>query len=373
MKTSDDFVHLHVRSEYTLLASTLRCRDLAEQTAGLGMPAVALTDRGTLAGLFEFQREARRAGIKPIPGYEACLAPGSRLDKKEIDGRARTTKLTLLAQNDRGWANLLKLANRGGLEGEYRGRPRIDRELLRAHAEGMICLTGGSAGPVGEWLAANQPDRARETLRELAGIYGRDNLFVEVHDHATAAGRRTREEFVALARELNLRLVATNDVRFLKRDDHAAHDILTCISRGKLVLEDDRPHFPAGMHLKSPAGMRAAFRDLPEACDATLEIAERCVAEPAEPDPDGHPARHHPRFPLPEGWRLQDSWREICHAGLEARYGARRVRRYHRLRRRLDFEIETLFAHGLADANSGNMPSPSRDWCAPRENTGPGS
>jgi len=148
MKTSDDFVHLHVRSEYTLLASTLRCRDLAEQTAGLGMPAVALTDRGTLAGLFEFQREARRAGIKPIPGYEACLAPGSRLDKKEIDGRARTTKLTLLAQNDRGWANLLKLANRGGLEGEYRGRPRIDRELLRAHAEGMICLTGGSAGPV---------------------------------------------------------------------------------------------------------------------------------------------------------------------------------------------------------------------------------
>ena len=312
------FVHLHLHTEYSTLDGAVRCKDVASRAAELGMPAVAMTDHGNLYGAIEFYEAVRRVGVKPILGCEIYLAPESLEHKKEIPGRKRATHLTLLAENNRGWENLVQLVTRGHLDGTYYGKPRVDREVLRAHAEGIICLSGCIAGPVNEWLLQGQRDRAREVLEELRDIFGRDNLYVELHDHGLEAQQEVRPQLIELARELELKPVAANDVHFLSRDDHEAHDVMICIGTGKLLFDENRMRYPAEVYFKSAEEMRELFQDIPEACENTLEIAERCNVTLSL---DATSSEKYPNFEAPGGMCRDAYIREQCFHGLEERYG----------------------------------------------------
>ena len=333
------FVHLHLHTEYSTLDGAVRCKDVAARAAELGMPAVAMTDHGNLYGAIEFYEAMRGAGVKPILGCEIYLAPESLDHKKEIPGRKRATHLTLLAENNRGWENLVQLVTKGHLDGTYYGKPRVDRGVLRAHAEGIICLSGCIAGPVNEWLLQGQRDRARETLEELCDIFGRDNFYVELHDHGLESQQEVRPLLIELARELDLRPVAANDVHFLSRDDHEAHDVMICIGTGKLLFDENRMRYPAEVYFKSAEEMRELFRDIPEACENTLEIAERCNVTLSL---DATSSEKYPNFEAPGGLCRDTYIREQCFKGLEERYGREKAQGDESLRARLEYEIKTI-------------------------------
>ena len=333
------FVHLHLHTEYSTLDGAVRCKEVAARAAELGMPAVAMTDHGNLYGAIEFYEAVRKKGVKPILGCEIYLAPESMEHRQEIPGRRRATHLTLLAENNTGWENLVQLVTKGHLEGSYYGKPRVDRQELRAHAEGIICLSGCIAGPVNEWLLQRQSDKAREMLEELREIFGRDNLYVEIHDHGLEAQHEVKPQLIKLARELDLRLVAANDVHFLSRDDHEAHDVMICIGTGKLVFDEKRMRYPAEVYFKSAEEMREVFQDIPEACDNTLEIAERCNVTLSL---DATSSEKYPNFEAPGGMCREAYIRQQCFEGLEERYGKERAESDQELRERLEYEIQTI-------------------------------
>ncbi len=339
------FVHLHLHTEYSTLDGAVRCKDVAKRAAELGMPAVAMTDHGNLYGAVEFYEAARKQGVKPILGCEIYLAPESMEHRQEIPGRKRATHLTLLAENNTGWKNLVQLVTKGHLDGTYYGKPRVDREELRRHAEGVICLSGCIAGPVNEWLLQKQPDQAREMLEELREIFGRDNLYVEIHDHGLEAQLEVKPQLISLARELDLKPVAANDVHFLSRDDHEAHDVMICIGTGKLVFDEKRMRYPAEVYFKTAEEMREVFEDLPEACDNTLEIAERCNVTLSL---DATSSEKYPNFEAPGGMCRDAYIREQCFSGLEKRYGSERAESDQTLRDRLDYEIQTISDLGFS-------------------------
>lgn len=333
------FVHLHLHTEYSTLDGAVRCKEVAARAAELGMPAVAMTDHGNLYGAIEFYEAVREKGVKPILGCEIYLAPESMEHRQEIPGRRRATHLTLLAENNTGWENLVQLVTKGHLEGSYYGKPRVDRQELRAHAEGIICLSGCIAGPVNEWLLQRQSDKAREMLEELREIFGRDNLYVEIHDHGLEAQHEVKPQLIKLARELDLGLVAANDVHFLSRDDHEAHDVMICIGTGKLVFDEKRMRYPAEVYFKSAEEMREVFQDIPEACDNTLEIAERCNVTLSL---DATSSEKYPNFEAPGGMCREAYIRQQCFEGLEERYGKERAESDQDLRERLEYEIKTI-------------------------------
>lgn len=339
------FVHLHLHTEYSTLDGAVRCKEVVKKAAELGMPALAMTDHGNLYGAIEFYEKARAAGVKPILGCEIYLAPESMYDKKEIPGRKRATHLTLLAENNQGWANLVKLVTLGHLEGLYYGKPRVDREALRKYAEGIICLSGCISGPVNEWLRAGNPEKAREMMVELRDIFGPENLFVEIHDHGLEMQQEVKPQLLEIARELNLRPVVANDVHFMSRDDHEAHDVMICIGTGKLVFDENRMHYSPEVYFKSAEEMRELFADLPDACDATLEIAERCNVDLKL---DATSSEKYPNFESPDGSCREDYLRRLCFEGLETRYGKERAASDPELKERLDYEIKTINELGFA-------------------------
>jgi len=338
------FVHLHVHTEYSLLDGMNRCRQLAKKAAELGMPAVAMTDHGNLFGAIEFYQACRDEGVKPIFGCEIYLAPGTMDDKREVPGRKRATHLTLLAETQQGWDNLCKLVSRGHLDGLYYGKPRVDREVLREHAAGIICLSGCISGPVNEWLLAGDRDQARDALAELAEIFGAGSTYVELHDHGLEKQREVLPQLVELAAELGLPTVAANDVHFLEREDHEAHDVMICIGTGRLLIDENRMRYPSEVYFKSAAEMRELFAEHPQACDATLEIAERCAVE-LTLDPTS--SEKYPQFDSPDGSPRDEYFRRVCFEGLERRYGAERAADPE-LIQRLDYEIETINQLGFA-------------------------
>ncbi len=341
---SDSFVHLHLHTEYSLLDGMARCKQVAARAKELGMPAVAMTDHGNLYGAIAFYQACRAAEVKPILGCEIYLAPASQADKKDIPGRKRATHMTLLAENNTGWDNLSKLVSHGHLDGLYYGKPRVDRELLRRFSEGIICLTGCISGPVNEWLLAGQEDKARETLAELVDIYGRENTYVEVHDHALESQRKVRPGLEKLAGEFGLKMVAANDVHFIHRDDHEAHDVMICIGTGKLLIDENRMRYTPEVYFKTAEEMRELFAELPQACDATLEIAERCEVE-LTLDPTS--SEKYPQFESPDGSPRDEYFRRVCFEGLEQRYGREKAADPE-LCRRLDYEIDTINQLGFA-------------------------
>ncbi len=341
---SDSFVHLHLHTEFSLLDGMVRTGDVAKRAAELGMPAVAMTDHGNLFGAIQFLKACHKAGVKPILGCEIYLAPTTLDDKREILGRKRATHLTLLAETNDGWQNLSRLVTRGHLDGLYHGKPRVDRAVLREFAKGIICLSGCISGPVNEWLLQDDYDKARDTLAELADIFGRDNTFVEIQNHGLESQLKVLPELLRLADELGLRPVAANDVHFLKQSDHEAHDVMICIGTARMLLDEDRMRYSPELYFKTAEEMRALFADIPGACDATLEIAERCNVT-IKLDPTS--SEKYPVFGTPDGTPREEYFMRVCKEGLVRRYGPERANDPEVLAR-LEYEVNTINQLGFA-------------------------
>ena len=341
---SESFVHLHLHTEFSLLDGMIRTKDLAQRAKEFGMPAVAMTDHGNLYGAIKFYQDCHKVGVKPILGCEIYLAPGSMQDKKEVVGRKRATHMTLLAENNEGWNNLSKLVSKGNLEGLYYGKPRVDRETLREFSKGIICLTGCISGPVNEWLRAGDEEKARQTLLEIVEIYGKENTYVEIHNHGLEPQRLVTPYLLKFAKEMNLKVVAANDVHFLNKHDHEAHDVMICIGTGNLVIDENRMHYTPEVYFKTAEQMREIFADVPGACDATLEIAERCNVSIKL---DSTSSEKYPQFGTPDGSPREEYLMKVCRDGLMKRYGTEKAARPE-IADRLKYEVETINKLGFA-------------------------
>ena len=309
----DSFVHLHVHTEYSMLDGAARIDDLFKTAAEMGMPAIATTDHGYVFGAYEFWSKARKYGVKPIIGVEAYVTPGThRTDKTrvkfgdggrdDVSGSGAYTHMTLLAKNNNGMHNLFRMSSLASLEGYY-FKPRMDRELLQTYGQGLIATTGCPSGEVQTRLRLGQYKEAVAAAAEFRDIFGAENYFCELMDHGLGIERQVQKELLRLARELGLPLVATNDLHYTKPEDAKAHAALLCVQSGSTLMDPNRFKFDADdFYLKSPAEMRRVWRELPEACDNTLLIAEMCDVSFTEGE-----GRFMPRFPCPPG-ENEESW-----------------------------------------------------------------
>jgi len=337
------FVHLHTHSEYSLLDGAIRMKDLVARAAQLEMPAVAVTDHGNMYAAVEFYTAAREAKVKPIIGCEMYLAPASMADRRKVPGRKNASHLTLLVENDEGYRNLVRLVSKAHLEGFYH-KPRIDKALLARHSEGLICLSGCINGEINQFLVQEKLDEARESLRSFVDIFGADHFFLEMHNHGMESQIRCNEYLRAFGDEFGLRTVVANDVHFLNRADHEAHDVMICIGTGARQIDENRMRYSEEVYFKEAKEMRALFPDDPAACDATLEIAERCNISLKL---DATSIERYPKFKPPEGKELNSHFRELCEQGLVERYGRERVEADPELRERLEREISLMEEKGF--------------------------
>ncbi|PYJ19906.1 MAG: DNA polymerase III subunit alpha, partial [Verrucomicrobia bacterium] len=334
----DSFVHLHLHTEYSLLDGAIRMKELMKKAAEFKMPAVAITDHGNLFGAIEFYQEAQRTGVKPIIGCEAYIAPGSHKDRPG-SRRDSAYHFTLLAENETGYRNLVKLVTAAHLDG-FHYAPRIDKELLAAQSAGLIGLSGCLAGEINSAIQASNIEKAKQSAAEYRDILGAENFFLELHDHGMEAQRACNEVLPQIARDLGVGMVAANDVHFLRRSDHEAHDVMLCIGTGKMVQEENRMRYLPELYFKSPAEMRELFRDFPEAITNTLEIGERCHL-----DLEFGQSRY-PEYPAPAGKTRESYLRELCYNGLRQRYGERAANDAE-LIKRLDYELDVLEKTGF--------------------------
>jgi DNA polymerase-3 subunit alpha len=334
----DSFVHLHLHTEYSLLDGAIRMKELMKKAAEFKMPAVAMTDHGNLFGAIEFYQEAIHAGVKPIIGCEAYIAPRSHKDRSS-SMRESAYHFTLLAQNESGYHNLVKLISTAHLDG-FHYRPRIDKELLAQHSEGLIGLSGCLASEVNSAIQANKIDNAKQAAAEYRDILGAENFFMELHDHGMEEQRQCNCVLPQIAKDLGVGIVAANDVHFLRRSDHEAHDVMLCIGTGKMVQDEHRMRYKPELYFKSPAEMRELFKDFPEAIANTLEIGERCDLKIELGK------SKYPQYPMPEGKTREGYLRELCHEGLQKRYGER-AKIDNQLSERLDYELGVLEKTGF--------------------------
>ena len=334
----DSFVHLHLHTEYSLLDGAIRMRELMRKAAEFEMPAVAVTDHGNLFGAVEFYQEAERAGVKPIIGCEAYIAPRSHKEKA-TSMREAAYHFTLLAENEIGYRNLVKLITTAHLDG-FHYRPRIDKELLAERHEGLIGLSGCLASEVNSALQANNIQKATAAAAEYRDILGKENFFIELHDHGLEEQKWCNAVLPKIAKDLGVGLVAANDVHFLSRNDHDAHDVMLCIGTGKMVADESRMKYAPELYFKSPAEMRALFKDHPESIDNTLAIGERCDVTIE------FGRSKYPEYSVPEGYTRENYLRELCYKGLEERYGER-AKIDNQLRERLDYELGVLEKTGF--------------------------
>ncbi len=316
MPDAENFVHLHVHTEYSMLDGAAKLPEVTKAAAEQGMPALAMTDHGNVFGAYDFYKQANANGVKPIIGMEGYYTPGSRFDRAPYDfgaiadedgegasskGKAAYTHMTLLARTTEGMHNLFRLSSLASLEGQYR-KPRFDRDLLEQYGKGLIATTGCPSGEVNMWLRAGKVDRARQAAADFQDIFGRENFYAEVMDHGLSIEKQTKPALLEIAKELGIPLLATNDLHYTHREDAEAHDALLCIQTGARLNETNRFKFNGdGYYLKSAAEMRALFTEMPEACDNTLLVAEQCEVGFTEG------ADLMPRFPLPEG-EDETSW-----------------------------------------------------------------
>jgi len=326
----DSFVHLHLHTEYSLLDGAIRMKELMKKAAEFKMPAVAITDHGNLFGAIEFYQEAQRSGVKPIIGCEAYIAPGSNKDRPG-SRRDSAYHFTLLSKNETGYRNLVKLVTAAQLEG-FHYAPRIDKELLAAHSAGLIGLSGCLAGEINSAIQANNIEKAKQSAADYRDILGAENFFIELHDHGIEEQRKCMAALPQIARDIGVGLVAANDVHFLRRSDHQAHDVMLCIGTGKMVQDENRMRYVPELYFKSPAEMRELFRDFPEAIANTLEIGERCHLDLE------FGRSKYPEYPAPAGKSREEYLRELCYEGLRQRYGERAASDPE-LIKRLDYEL----------------------------------
>ena len=316
------FVHLHTHTEYSLLDGAARIEGLFERAREYEMPALALTDHGAMFGALRFYEAGLAAGVKPILGVETYVAPTSRFERAPGESEEKYRHLTILARNETGYRNLLKLVTDAHLEGFYH-RPRIDKDLLAERSEGLIGLSGCLASEVAQLLLAGQEAKAEEAASTYADIFGAGNFFVELQDHGVADQRRILPKLISLARRTGLPLVATNDLHYTEREHAKPHDVLLCIQQQKVQTDTNRLRFDSDeFFLKSPQEMREVFHELPEACDATLQIAEMCELELVYGEKAPASERFHvPRFEPPAGKDRDGYLRELVIEGAHERYG----------------------------------------------------
>ncbi len=314
---SESFVHLHNHTEYSMLDGAARVKKLIAKAVELGMPAIAMTDHGNTHGAYEFWKQAKAQGIKPIIGIEAYVAPGSRLEKSkvrwadggddDVSGGGAYSHMTMWSTDNASMQNLFRLSSEAYLSGYY-FKPRMDRELLSKYGKGLIATTGCPGGEVQTRLRLGQYDEAIKTAAEFRDIFSEGNFFVEVMDHGLDIEKRVRDDLLRLAKDLNLPLVATNDLHYTNQEDHEAHDALLCVQVGSNIYDQNRFKFESQeYYLKSAQQMREIFKDIPEAANNTLLIAERAEVNFEKRD-------LMPRFPVPEGesesgWLEKEVWR----------------------------------------------------------------
>jgi DNA polymerase-3 subunit alpha len=318
------FVHLHNHTTYSLLDGAQRLDEMLARAAADGQESLAITDHGNLFGVLEFAREAKKAGVKPIIGIEAYVAPGSRHDKGVTTAGGPRQKpyhhLILLAESYAGYKNLIRLASAGYLEGFYY-RPRIDKELLRAHGEGLICLSACLAGEIPSLLRADRRQDAEAAAAEFRDLFGEGRFWLELQDHGLEEQQQVNGEIVKIARNLGVGLVATNDCHYLLPQDHFAHDVLVCIQTGKNVHSHDRIRYSPQHYLKLRSEMGALFSWAPEAVANTLDVAARCAFSFEKP------THHLPAFPVPEGYDLDGYFEKVARDGFASRLPAWRTER----------------------------------------------
>ncbi len=333
------FVHLHVHSEYSLLDGACRIPELAQRAAELKMPALALTDHGNLFGAIEFYKECRNAGIKPIIGCEVYLAPGDMEDRKANSPREASTHFLLLAKNETGYHNLLKLVSLAHLKGQYY-KPRIDKKRLAEHSEGLIGTSACLAGEVARSIVAGRAKEAEASIDSFKNIFAPGDFYLEIADHGVPQQRTVITELLKYAKQFGLKIVATNDVHYVRQEHASAHDVLLCIQTGAKIADENRMRYPSPeYYLKTPEEMAALFREVPAALAQTLEIAEKCDLK-IELGKNKFPA-----YAVPEGETREGYLRRLCYAGLERRFEERANEP--KLRERLDFELDVLSKTGF--------------------------
>jgi DNA polymerase-3 subunit alpha len=348
------FVHLHVHGQYSLLEATCRTKALVKKATEYGMPAVALTDNGNMFGAVEFYFACKDAGVKPILGMDVYIAPKSRLVKGEDREAAQmpNRRIVLLAQNYAGYQNLCKISSIGYQEGFYY-KPRIDYEVLRSYSENLIALTGNSMGEVAYTLQRFGKDVALEKIRELQTIFP-DRLYLELNRTGGAEWEEINDFMLEASKITGVPVVASNNVHYLKQDDQVAQEVLICIGSNKTLQDESR--FKLGsdqFYFKSVDQMRALFKDIPEACDNTLKIAERCDVKFKLKDDAGKTIYHLPVFPTAEGVDLTADIRVRALKGLDERYAEAAVRgetvpeeRKPEYARRIDYESSKISSTG---------------------------
>lgn len=310
------FAHLHVHTEYSLLDGSNKIKEYVEKIKTLGMTAGAITDHGVMYGVIDFYKAAREAGINPVLGCEVYVAPGSRLDREMVHGEDRYYHLVLLAENNTGYSNLMKIVSKGFVEGYYY-KPRVDMEVLEKYHEGIIALSACLAGEVQRNLVRGMYEEAKEVAYRYERCFGKGNFFLELQDHGIPEQKLVNQQLLRMSQETGIELVATNDVHYTNAEDAEPHDILLCLQTGKKLADEDRMRYEGGQYyVKSEEEMKLLFPYALQALENTQKIADRCHVEIEF----GHTKV--PHFEVPEGY---DSWtylNKLCHEGLDKRYGA---------------------------------------------------
>ena len=334
------FTHLHVHTEYSLLDGSSKIKELLPRAKELGMDSLAITDHGVMYGVIDFYKKAKEVGIKPILGCEIYVAPGSRFDREQGRGEDRYYHLVLLAENNQGYKNLMKIVTRGFTEGYYY-KPRVDYEVLEKYHEGIIALSACLAGEIPNKILKEDFDGARAAANKMRDIFGENNFFLELQDHGIRQQTQVNTSLIRLSRELGIPMVVTNDVHYIREEDAVPHDLLLCIQTGKKVSDQDRMRYEGGQYyLKSEEEMQKVFPYAREAMDNTHKIAERCNVEIVFGE------QKVPKFDVPEGYDAFSYLKELCETGLVKRYGDSPPQE---LQERLSYELSTIKNMGYVD------------------------
>ena len=334
------FTHLHVHTEYSLLDGSSKISELLPRAKELGMDSLAITDHGVMYGVIDFYKKAKEVGVKPILGCEIYVAPGSRFDREQSRGDDRYYHLVLLAENNQGYKNLMKIVTRGFTEGYYY-KPRVDYEILERYHEGIIALSACLAGEIPNKILKEDYEGARAAARRMNELFGQGNFFLELQDHGLRQQTQVNSVIMRMSKELDIPLVVTNDVHYIKEEDAVPHDILLCIQTGKLVTDQDRMRYEGGQFfLKSEEEMQKVFPYAKEALENTHKIAERCNVEIVFGE------QKVPKFDVPEGYDAFSYLKELCEKGLVKRYGDPPPED---LKERLAYELDTIKNMGYVD------------------------
>ena len=335
-----NFTHLHVHTEYSLLDGSGKISEMVARTKELGMDSLAITDHGVMYGVIDFYRACKAQGIRPILGCEVYVAPKSRFDKEGGASEEKYYHLVLLAENNIGYSNLMKLVSRGFTEGFYY-KPRVDYEVLEKYKEGIIALSACLAGEVAVQLRRGFYEEAKKVALHLREVFGENNFFLELQDHGIPEQKLVNQGLIRMSRETKIPLVATNDIHYTLASDAAAHDILLCIQTQKKVGDQDRMRYEGGQYyIKSPNEMEELFSYAKEALENTHKIAMRCEVEIEF----GHYKL--PKFDVPPNFTSWEYLQKLCWEGLYKRYEKQQAQE---LSSRLSYELETIYSMGFVD------------------------